>query len=99
MEIRPYCWQLKKVNVIRLKGCECCFSKMLELSFDVVTGSENLMRLLIENGGDVNAADQEGRTALIYAALNGNSHGRVFYVHAMRDATSKCFILLTLSVC
>lgn len=55
----------------------------------IVTGSENLMSLLIENGADVNAVcGKEGKTALIYAALNGNSHGRVFYIHTIRDANS-----------
>lgn len=44
---------------------------------NIVVGSENLIRLLVENGGDVNVVGSGGKTALIYAALNGNSHGRL----------------------
>lgn len=40
-----------------------------------------MVRLLIENGADVNAVGDKGRTALISAAFDGKSYGRVYQTH------------------
>lgn len=48
--------------------------QMLEQAFreSALNGDAEIVRTLLESGQDVNAADQEGRTALMFAAFNGH---------------------------
>lgn len=49
-------------------------------SISTFTGRERIVRLLIEHGADVNAADKNGVTAIIEAAVEGKKRNLLIYL-------------------
>lgn len=71
MELRHYNGPLRRVNNKTTNRHSYSMEKSIICSF-IYLGNDELIHLLLKKGANINQKDNDGRTALHLATLNGN---------------------------